>query len=146
VVAAEPIVTLFTDDAATAGHAIAFVRAYGLAAPFLAGTVVLTGALQGASETRTPFLARISGMLVVYLGVSAVGGLLLGYGPLAVYVAVATWNVWTFAIVIWGFARGDWAERAAAMMADRGSAAGTPVGGEPDPVGSESGPSGSKPD
>ncbi|WP_394296468.1 MATE family efflux transporter [Salinarchaeum sp. Harcht-Bsk1] len=127
VVAAGPIVGLFTDDAATASHALAFVRAYGLSAPFLAAFVLLAGALQGASETRTPFIARTSGLLVVYLGVSFVGGLVLGYGPLAVYVAVAAWNVWGFAIVCWGFARGDWAERAASMMADRGSTAGDAV-------------------
>ncbi|GAB3684611.1 MATE family efflux transporter [Salinarchaeum chitinilyticum] len=130
VVAARPIVTLFTDDAATAGHAIAFVRAYGIAAPFLAGMVLLSGALQGASETRTPFVARTTGLLVVYLGVSFVGGLALGFGPLAIYVAVASWHVWAFAIVFWGFARGDWAERAAAMMADRGTAVDSPVASE----------------
>jgi len=121
VLTAEPIVAVFTDDAATAGHAVAFVRAFGLAAPLTVSLVVLSGALQGASETRTPFLARTTGMLVVYLGGSAVGGVLLGLGPLAVYVAVAAWNAWALAIVGWGFARGEWAERAATMMADRGS-------------------------
>jgi len=104
-------------------HATSKATTLGAASVFLAGFVLLSGALQGASETRTPFVARVSGLLVVYLGVSVVGGYVLGYGPLAVYVAVAAWNVWGFAIVCWGFARGDWAERAAAMMADRGSAA-----------------------
>jgi len=132
VVAARPIVTLFTGDAATARHATAFVRAYGIGAPFVAGMVVLSGALQGASETRTPLVARASGLLVVYLGVSVIGGLVLGFGPLAIYVAVASWHVWAFAIVLWGFARGDWAERAASMMADRGTSVDSPVASDSD--------------
>lgn len=119
---AESFVGLFTDDAATARYAVGFARAYGLAAPALAAYLVFAGALQGGSDTRTPFIARTTGLFGFVLGFSYLTGVVLGWGVVGAYAGVALQYVWGLAVVGWGFARGDWADKAAEMMAARGSA------------------------
>jgi len=114
-------VALFTDDAETARYAAGFARAYGLAAPALAAYLVFAGALQGGSDTRTPFLARATGLFGFLLGFSYLTSVVLGWGVTGVYAGVALQFVWSLAVVGYGFARGDWATKAAAMMDARGS-------------------------
>lgn len=69
-------------------------------------------ALQGASETRVPFLARTTAMV----------SFLLDWGAAAAYWGVALSNAWMAVVVVAGFHYGDWAERAAGMMAEREAA------------------------
>jgi len=119
---ARPLVALLADDPETLRHGVWFARAYGLSAPFLAGFVALSGALQGASETRVPFLARTTGMVGFLIGFSYLVGVPLGYGATAAYWGVALSNVWMALVVTAGFRYGEWAPRAAAMMAERADA------------------------
>ena len=119
---ARPLVALLADDPETLRHGVWFARAYGLSAPFLAGFVALSGALQGASETRVPFLARTTGMVGFLIGFSYLVGVPLGYGATAAYWGVALSNVWMALVVTAGFHYGEWAPRAAAMMAERATA------------------------
>lgn len=118
---ADHMVELFTQDPATVPHAVAFARAYGITGVFLVLFSVLSGSLQGASETRVPFVARVSGMVVFQLGVTYLLGVVLGYGPLGAYLGIALAYVWMALVVVGGFHRGEWASRAADMMAERGS-------------------------
>ena len=119
---AAPLVRLFTDDAATVGQATAFARVYGLTGTALVAFTVLSGALQGAGETRIPFAARVSGAFGLMLGGTALLGNALGYGALGGYVGVGASYVWMALVVAYGFTRSDWAGRAARMMAERASA------------------------
>jgi len=119
---ARPLVALLTDDPETVHHGVWFARAYGLSAPALAAFVALSGALQGASETRVPLLARATGMFGVFVGFSYLAGVVLGFGPAGAYWSVALSNVWMAGVVAVGFHYGDWADRAASMMAERGDA------------------------
>ncbi|MFC4548907.1 MULTISPECIES: MATE family efflux transporter [Halorussus] len=112
---------LFTSDPATLEYAADFARAYGLAAPFLALLTVLSGALQGAGDTRTPLVARATGMFGIMVGFSWLFGVRLGYGVAAVYAAIVCFFVWSFLVVAAGFRYGDWAARAAEMMDERAS-------------------------
>ncbi|WP_423746018.1 MATE family efflux transporter (plasmid) [Haladaptatus sp. SPP-AMP-3] len=123
--AAEPLARIFTSDPATLRYAADFARVYGLAAPFLVSFVVLAGALQGGSDTKTPFIARTSGMFVFMVGFSWVIGVHFQYGIVGVYAGIILYYVWALAVVGTGFYRGDWATRAAAMMEERGSSDGT---------------------
>ena len=82
---------------------------------------VISGSLQGASDTRTPFVARTTGLLGFYLGFSYLASVHLGYGVPGLYAGIVLCYVWSFALVAWGFARGGWAERATRMMTARGS-------------------------
>ncbi|MFB6136351.1 MAG: MATE family efflux transporter [Halobacteriaceae archaeon] len=116
---APALVGLFTDDAATARHATGFARTYGVAAGFLVAFTVFSGALQGASETRVPLVARLSGLLVCQLGVTYVAGAVLGYGALGAYLGVGLAFAWMAGGGFVGFRYTDWAGRAAGMMAER---------------------------
>ncbi|GAB3414636.1 MATE family efflux transporter [Haloparvum alkalitolerans] len=133
--AAEPVVTHPTvvelfggDDPATLEYAVDFARVYGLSAAALVCFSALSGSLQGASETRIPLLARVTGMFGLFLGLSWLLGETLGLGPSGTYVGVLLAYVWMAAVVAAGFAYTDWAPRAADMMAERGTEAG--AGGE----------------
>ena len=118
---APELVGLFTQDPETAPLAATFARIYGVTAVFLVVYVTLSGALQGASETRIPMVARISGMLACQLGVTYLVGVVLGYGALGAYLGAGLTWVWMTVGVLLGFHYSDWAARAARMMADRGS-------------------------
>lgn len=120
--AAGPLVGLFSGDPAVVRYATAFARVYGAAAPALAVFVALSGALQGAGETRAPFLARLTGTVGFLLGLSYLLGVVLGHGPAGAYVGLFCSYVWMGGVVAAVFRRGDWAARAADMMAERGSA------------------------
>jgi putative MATE family efflux protein len=120
-VAAEPVVSVFTEDAATAGYATDFARVYGLTAPFLVTFTVLQGSLSGAGETRIPFLARTSGMVLFMLGFTYLAGVVLGYGVLGAYLGLGLTYVWMALVVAVSFHAGGWAQRAASMLEERGS-------------------------
>ena len=130
VVGAERVVDLFTDDPETRVYATGFAAAYGLAAPATVLYVVLSGALTSGSDTKTPFVARISGMVVGMLGVSYVFGVRLGYGVPAVYASIVVYYLWATVYVAVGFYRGGWIERTQTMMDERGSAASDGWGSE----------------
>ena len=120
-VLAEPIVGLFTDDPATVEPAVGFAVVYGVTAPFTVLFVLLSGALQGGSDTRTPFIARTTGLLGFYLGFSYLASIVLDWGVVGIYAGVFLYYVWSFLIVAAGFRYGNWATRAADMMDERGS-------------------------
>ena len=114
-------VPLFTDDSETVRYAIDFARVYGVAGAALVCFSALSGSLQGASETRIPLLARISGMFGLFLGVSWLLGRTAGFGPTGAYVGVFLAYGWMAIVVAAGFQYSGWADRAAEMMAARGS-------------------------
>ena len=119
--AADPFVRLFTDDPATRTAAADFARVYGLSAPFLVLFVVLSGSLRGGSDTRTPFVARTTGMVLFMVGLSWLVGVRLGVGVVGTYAGILSYHVWMTLVVGAGFRWGDWAARATAMIRERGS-------------------------
>ncbi|WP_135825033.1 MATE family efflux transporter [Halorussus ruber] len=118
---AEWFVRLFTDDPATLDYAVDFARVYGLASPLLVLYVVLSGALQGGSDTRTPFVARTTGMFGFMVGFPWLLGVRLGWGVEAVYAGIVLYFAWALLVVAAGFRWGGWADKAAEMMEERGS-------------------------
>ncbi len=121
--AAPALADLFTDDALTLRYAADFARVYGVTAVATVTFVVLSGALQGASETRVPFVARVSGTFLFLLGLSALL-VELNWGVLGVYVGIGLSWVWMALLGVLGFRYLNWAERAADMMAEREASAG----------------------
>lgn len=115
-------VAVFTDQSSTIPFAVTFARVYGVTGAALVAFSILSGALQGGSETRIPFFARVTGVFGVLVGGTYVGGVVLGYGATAAFWAVGLQWVWMALVVVAGFEYSDWAGRAAGMMADRGSA------------------------
>lgn len=120
-VGAEWFVLVFTRDAATMSYAIDFARVYALAATVLALYIVIAGALRGGSETRTPFVAKFTGMFVFLLGTTYLFGIHLGYGVLAAYVGIIADFVWRNVVVCSMYYHKTWLTRGSTMMYDRGS-------------------------
>ena len=116
---ARPLVSLLDDTPETLRYAVPFAQVYGLSAPFLVSFTALSGALQGASETRIPLLARATGMFGFLVGFAYVAGVALGWGVSAAYWAIALSNAWMALVVAAGFHYSGWASRAAGMMAER---------------------------
>ncbi|MFB6087825.1 MAG: MATE family efflux transporter, partial [Haloarculaceae archaeon] len=67
------------------------------------------------------FVARTTGLFGFFLGFSYVASVPLGWGVPGIYAGVALNYVWGLVVVGWGFAYGDWAAKASAMMDARGS-------------------------
>jgi MATE family multidrug resistance protein len=86
--------------------------------------VVLSGALQGGSDTRTSFVARTTGMFGFMVGFPWLFGVRLDYGVEAVYLGIVLYFVWSLLVVAAGFQWGDWAAKATEMMEERGSVKG----------------------
>jgi MATE family multidrug resistance protein len=120
-IVAEPFVSVFTDDAATITYATGFARVYGLTAIFLVTFAILQGAFAGASETRIPFVARTSGLAIFMLGFTYLIGVVLDYGVVGAYFGIGLAYIWMAGVVVVSFHRGGWAERAASLLAERGS-------------------------
>jgi Na+-driven multidrug efflux pump len=98
---------------------VAFARTYGLSAGALVTFVALSGAFSGASETRVPFVARVTGLAAFLLGGTYLVGVVLGLGPVGAYLGIAGSYLWMAGVVAWRFHRGEWALRAADMMGER---------------------------
>ncbi|WP_459193233.1 MATE family efflux transporter [Halosimplex sp. J119] len=118
-VGAEQVVRVFTDDPATRRNAVAFTRVFAVSMPFFGVFFPLSGTLRGAGDTRTPFYARLVGTFVFMVGFSYLFGVTLDYGLPAVYAGVVLSYVCWAVVVAAGFLRGEWAETAASMMAER---------------------------
>ncbi|MFB6159770.1 MAG: MATE family efflux transporter [Haloferacaceae archaeon] len=119
VAGAEPIAGAFTGDPETLGHAVTFTRVFGASMPFFGLFFPFAGSLRGAGETRTPFYARFLGTFGFMLGFGYLTGVVLGYGLPGVYAGIVlSYACWALMAAL-GFVRGDWAGRAATMMAER---------------------------
>ncbi len=117
--AAEPLVSLFTQNPTTAGYAIAFTRVFSVSAFFFGAFFPLAGALRGAGDTRIPFYARFLGVTVCMLGVSYFLSVGLGYGLSGIYAGIIMTHLTWALVAIGGIVYGDWGEKAKMMIAER---------------------------
>jgi len=120
-VAAEPLATLFTRDAATIGFAVGFNRAFAVSMLFIGLYFPLSGALKGSGDTRTPFYAGVVGSYVFLLGASYVLAITFGLGLPGVFVGIVLSYVARAVIVGSEILGDDWTELAARMIAERES-------------------------
>jgi len=118
-VAAEPLVALFTDDAATLGYAVDFTRAFAVALAFIGVYFPLSGTLKGAGDTKTPFYAGLVGAYVFLLGASYLLAVTLGFGLVGVYAGIVL--SWAARAVVAGAGvlRGDWVGLATRLIEER---------------------------
>jgi putative MATE family efflux protein len=119
---AEPIARVFTSDAETLDYAIDFTRVFGVSMLSFGVFSPIAGSLRGAGDTRTPFYARLSGTLGFTLGFAYLFGIVLDYGLWGVYAGLVLTYAWWALVVAAGFHWGDWADKAAEMMAERAEA------------------------
>ena len=103
VTGAEPLVRIFTDDAAVVATGVTLVRVAAAFQLFDGLQVVTTGALRGLGDTRTPMLANLIGHWLIALPIAALGGFTLGYGVVGLWVglSVGLTLVGLFLVVVW---------------------------------------------
>ena len=86
---ARPIASVFTNDPKVLSLAAQYLWVNGISEPFLAIAMILTGALQGAGETRLPTIATIVTLWFIRLPLCYYLTLTLGLGSLGAWVAMS---------------------------------------------------------
>ena len=118
-VIAEPLIPRFTTDQTTADYAITFTKVFSVSTVLFGTFFTLAGALRGAGDTRTPFYARLTGVVLCMLGISYFLGVILEYGLSGIYVGiVATYAVWVI-IAYLGIKYGGWLQIAESLISER---------------------------
>jgi len=106
----EPIVRLYTDDAAVVASADWGIRIVGLGQPLQAAAFVLGGALRGAGDTRTTMVVGAASMWGVRLLFAYVFGIVLNWQVPGIWIGwIGDWSTRGLAF-IWAFNRGGWAK------------------------------------
>ena len=86
---ARPIAQIFTNDPKVLPLAASYLWVNGISEPFLAIAMILTGALQGAGETRLPTIATIVTLWFIRLPLCYYLTLTLGLGALGAWIAMS---------------------------------------------------------
>jgi MATE family multidrug resistance protein len=89
IIAAEPLVRLFTDEPAVVAIGIVLVRVAAGFQLFDGLQVVITGALRGLGNTRTPMLTNLIGHWLLGLPIAAVIGFGLGWGVIGLWLGLS---------------------------------------------------------
>ncbi|MFT5681899.1 MAG: MATE family multidrug resistance protein [Myxococcota bacterium] len=104
----EPLIGVFTDDAAIIATGAQCLRIAAVAQPLMALTDGMAGALRGAGDTKNPMIAAIAGPLVVRLSMCWLLAFHLELGLLGIWIGTTLdWAVrGVFLAVV--FVRGKW--------------------------------------
>lgn len=113
------LVSAFTSDPETTRYAVGFARTFGAVMPFVAVFFVLSGVHRSAGATRTLFLARVTGWVLVFLGLSYFVAVTLGYGVLGIYAGIGLSYVWMALFLGIRYRADDWTARSAALLSER---------------------------
>ena len=89
IVFAHPIASVFTSDPRVLPFAATYLQVNGISEPFLALGMIMTGALQGAGETRLPTAATIVTMWFIRLPLAYYLTISLGFGALGAWIAMS---------------------------------------------------------
>lgn len=105
---AEMLARLMSHDPKTIEYTTSYLRINALAEPFLALAMILSGALQGAGDTRSPMWISISCNWVIRIPVLWLLALKLGYGPTGAWIAMTTSIIMMGLLVTWRYQSGTW--------------------------------------
>ena len=104
---AEPIASLFVDEAAAVALAATFVAVSALSLIAMGVDGSATGALRGAGDTQVPFYASLIGLYVFTLPVAYLG-IVTSLGVTALFVALVLETAVPAAVTLWRFRTGAW--------------------------------------
>ena len=107
---ARPMAGLFSRDAAVIALSAAVLRMVALSEPFYGIYIVLEGCLQGAGNTKAPFLFNVIGMWCVRIVGTFILVVLLHKGLTAAWGAMICHNLLLFVIYVLYFRSGRWTE------------------------------------
>lgn len=100
--------SFFTDDAEVITNIGTALKVSGISQPFLALLLILTGAFQGANNTKFPMYLTAIGMWAVRTLLVYILGIQLGWGLLGVWLAIAIDIAFRAAVLTVQFMRGKW--------------------------------------
>ena len=107
-VLARPFAHIFTHDPHVVPLTVAYLRIAALSEPFLALGMILTGALNGAGETKAPAWAGIATMWGVRLPLAWLLIYGLGHGATGAWWAMTTSTALNGIVALFLFKRGRW--------------------------------------
>lgn len=105
---ARPLVDFFTDDPAVIAAGVLFVRLLGIIQPFTALAEAMTGALQGAGDTRPPLRYTLLAQWLVSLPLAYLLTFPLGLGLTGVWIGVSISPILQGILVVYKFHSGSW--------------------------------------
>jgi putative MATE family efflux protein len=105
---AEPVAHIMCKDAATSTYTAWYLRINALGEPPLAVGMVLSGALQGAGDTRTPMWITVVTHWIARIPLAWFLSLKLGYGPTGVWIAMSSSVFFMAVLAAWRFKSQAW--------------------------------------
>ena len=105
---ARPFAHIFTHDPHVVPLAVAYLRIAAVSEPFLALGMILTGALNGAGDTKAPAWAAVVTMWGVRLPLAWLGIFGLALGAVGAWWALTISTCLNGLIALWLFKRGRW--------------------------------------
>ena len=105
---AEPLARLMSHDPKAIEYTASYLRINALAEPFLAFAMILSGALQGAGDTRSPMWISIFCNWIIRLPILWLLALKLSLGPTGAWIAMTISITIMGLLVIWRYQSGEW--------------------------------------
>jgi MATE family multidrug resistance protein len=108
---AEPIAARMSHDPETIKITADYLRINALAEPFLAVNMILSGALQGAGDTKITMWISIFGNWVVRLPLAWYLAMIAGYNATGAWIAMSASVVVSSLMIAWRFQSGVWTKQ-----------------------------------
>ena len=111
-VLAEPLIRLFTRDESVIPLAAAMLRIVAIAQPLNASCSILSGALRGAADVKSPFFIGIFGMWGLRVPLALLFVFVFHWGLHGYWIAMVIDNMTKGALSILRFKQGKWMKNA----------------------------------
>jgi len=108
---ARPIASVFTSDLQVLPLAAQYLQINGISEPFLALGMILTGALQGAGETRLPTAATILTLWVARIPLTYYLAITLQMGALGAWIAMSATTILSGLVMVGIFKWSKWQDK-----------------------------------
>jgi len=105
---AEEVIGIFTTDTLVLKHGIQALQWISLGYVFFAWEMVIAQSFNGAGDTRTPTILNFFGFWVLQIPLAYVTAIVLGMGPLGVYISIAISESLLAVAAVIMFRRGKW--------------------------------------
>ncbi len=108
---AEPLARSFTPgEPEVVALIVSYLRINAISEPFLALSMILTGALQGAGATRAPAIATIATMWLVRLPLTYYLSIILGLGAVGAWISMSATSILSGLVMLAIFKWSSWEE------------------------------------
>jgi MATE family multidrug resistance protein len=105
---AESLAAILTENSDVLEETTRYLRINMISEPFMAFSVILAGALQGAGDTKGTMWVIIIAMWLIRLPLAYLLAITMGYGALGVWIAMITSMNIQGMLMTWRFHKGQW--------------------------------------